>query len=265
MNTTPPTPGTPASGPANPTPPPIPQMKGADGQPMLGMDPTDTIPVAGVSGAMEAILRQPRRVVQQLRLPNAGGLIVSLLVVGIVCALIYGFVTGSFSGAAQYWAAPVKVVSGMLLSAVICLPSLYIFACMGGSKARLIELTGLLAGLIALMALLLAGFAPVAWVFSQSTDSIVMMGILHLFFWMIAAVFALRFMHQGVALLGTRSLAGLHVWALIFILVMLQMSTALRPLIGTADTFLPKEKRFFLGHWIQCVQDACDKPRKNAD
>lgn len=265
MNTTPPNPGIPTTGASNPTPPPIPQANGTDGQPLLGMDPSDTLPVGGVSGALEAILRQPRRIVHHLRMPDPAGLIVSLLVIGIVCALIYGFVTGSFSGAVQYWAAPVKVVSGLLLSAVICLPSLYIFACMGGSRARLIELTGLLAGLIALMALLLAGFAPVAWVFSQSTESVVMMGILHLFFWAIATVFAFRFMHHGVALLGTRSLAGLHVWAFIFILVMLQMSTALRPIIGTADTFLPKEKRFFLGHWMQCVEDACDKTRKHGD
>ena len=36
------------------------------------------------------------------------------------------------------------------------------------------------------MTALLIGFAPVAWVFSQSTDSIFMMGLLHFCFWLVA-------------------------------------------------------------------------------
>lgn len=37
----------------------------------------------------------------------------------------------------------------------------------------------------------------------------------------------------------------------IFTVVTLQMATSLRPLIGTAETFLPQEKRFFLQHWAE--------------
>jgi hypothetical protein len=43
------------------------------------------------------------------------------------------------------------------------------------------------------------------------------------------------------------------VWVIIFMLVMVQMTTALRPLIGTADTFLPTKKEFFLAHWADCM------------
>ena len=42
----------------------------------------------------------------------------------------------------------------------------------------------------------------------------------------------------------------LLVWTGIFFLVTLQMSTSLRPLIGTADTLLPTKKKFFLEHWF---------------
>jgi hypothetical protein len=35
----------------------------------------------------------------------------------------------------------------------------------------------------------------------------------------------------------------------IFVLVVLQMTTALRPLIGTSKNFLPKEKKSFIAHW----------------
>jgi len=41
---------------------------------------------------------------------------------------------------------------------------------------------------------------------------------------------------------------------LIYLLVVLQMTTALRPLVGTADTFLPTEKKFFVKHWLDSLK-----------
>src|SRR5262245_12873898 len=145
-------------------------------QPPPGENPEDRVPIPNVITAIEAILRQPRRVMCQLRQPGAGGLIVRMLLVTIFCALVYGVVVGSFSMHQQLWAAPVKIAGGLLLSALICLPSLYIFTCLGGSRARLAEIFGLVSGLLMLTTILLVGFAPVAWLFSQSTTLINCMG-----------------------------------------------------------------------------------------
>jgi len=174
----------------------------------------------------------------------------------MVCALIYGVVVGTFSGGAQYWAAPVKIAAGLLIAAAICLPSLYIFACLSGSQARLIEVLGFVAGLLMLMTLLLIGFAPVAWLFSESTNSVAWMGTLHLLFWFIATAFGLRFLSGAFAQTNARSQAGLSTWIIIFVLVALQMTTALRPLVGTADTLMPTEKKFFVRHWFDCLEQA---------
>ncbi len=46
---------------------------------------------------------------------------------------------------------------------------------------------------------------------------------------------------------------GTLVSTLIFILVNLQMSTALRPLIGTSQQLFPQEKKFFLAHWLENI------------
>jgi hypothetical protein len=43
---------------------------------------------------------------------------------------------------------------------------------------------------------------------------------------------------------------------IILILVVLQMTTALRPIVGTADSFLPKEKKFFLNYWGECLKSS---------
>ena len=142
---------------------------------------------------------------------------------------------------------------GLVISALICLPSLYIFSCLSGSQARLVEVFGLLAGLLALTTILLIGFAPVAWVFSESTKSLPAIGALHLIFWLIATCFGLRFLHTGFTHLSAHSGAGLKVWMLIFLLVAFQMTTALRPIIGTSSSFWPQEKKFFLSHWSECL------------
>jgi hypothetical protein len=229
-------------------PPVIPPAPGP-----LGEDPAERAPIPNAIVAIDAMLRHPRRVMYQLRQPGAGKLIAMMLFVAVVCSLIYGVVVGTFSGGTQLWAAPVKIAGGLMVAAFICLPSLYLFTCLSGAQARLAEVCGLLAGLLMLMTILLVGFAPVAWVFSESTESLAWMGTLHLIFWLIATVFGLRFLHAGFSHSNARTRAGFHTWVIIFLLVALQMTSALRPILGTSDTFWPTGKKFFLAHWVQCL------------
>src|SRR5215468_3394441 len=148
----------------------------------LGDLTEDRDPIAGVTAAVESILRQPRRIFFHLRQPGSTWLVCWMAAMAVLCGLIYGIVVGTFSMGTQLWAAPVKLAGGLLVSALICLPSLYIFTCLSGSQARLSEIFGLVAGLLMLMTILLIGFAPVAWLFSQSTESVIWMGVLHLTF-----------------------------------------------------------------------------------
>lgn len=239
-------------------PPPVPESaRGGTADPATPPPPClpsdDHMPIPTAATVIESMLRQPRRVLNQLRRPGSGQLICWMVGVSIVCSLIYGVVVGAFSGGTQLWAAPLKIAAGTLLSALICLPSLYIFACLSGSPARLVEIAGMVAGLTLLMTLLLVGFAPVAWVFSQSTGSVVAMGGLHLVFWLVSTWFGLRFLNAGFGTQPGR-VDGIKVWMIVFVLVMLQMTTAVRPLIGTADTLLPTEKKFFVKHWLESVK-----------
>jgi hypothetical protein len=247
----------------NPVPPQIPPVVGSNEPRPMGEDPSDRAPITNVAAAIDAILRHPRRVMFQLQQPCAGKLIAVMLFVSIVCSLIYGVVVGTFSGGQQLWIAPAKIAMGLIISALICLPSLYIFTCLSSSQARLVEICGLLAGLLMLMTILLIGFAPVAWIFSQSTESLAWMGTLHLVFWFIATFFGLRFLSAGFSHSNAKSHAGLYTWVVIFLLVAVQMTTALRPIIGTSNNFLPKEKKFFLSHWGDCLdaQDSNSKSR----
>ena len=218
--------------------------------PPLGEVESDRQPIASLVTAIEAVLREPRRVLFQLTQPQQGRLVRNLVFVTVAASFIYGLVAGTFSGGEQLLAAPVKITGGLLLSAVICLPSLYIFSCLSGARARLGEVCGLFAAFLALMTILLIGFAPVAWVFSQSTDSVATMGALHLLFWFIATGFGLRLLERGFRHHGAHN-GPLWIWTVIFLLVALQMTAALRPIIGTAPTLLPTTKQFFVAHWVE--------------
>lgn len=235
-------------------PPALPPLPAASYAPGPGDDPSDREPIRHLVEMVEALLRQPGRLIHQLAHGGPGQLLPPLLALAACLMAVYGLIVGSFSGGVQWWAAPVKTAAGMLATSAICLPSLYIFACLGGSPARLAAVAGAMGGMLSLMTLLLIGFAPVAWLFSQSTNSVVLIGSLHLLFWAVAAGFGIRFLVAAFHRFGLRSNAGLKVWIVIFLLVSLQMTVALRPLVGTADTLLPVEKRFFVAHWLMCFE-----------
>jgi hypothetical protein len=42
----------------------------------------------------------------------------------------------------------------------------------------------------------------------------------------------------------------LRLWGFIFVLVVLQMSTTLRPLLGIYEPLRANEKKFFVTHWF---------------
>ncbi len=240
-----------------PTPPPIPTANGGPApQPARQPNPYEFTPMLGernLPSVLEALLKHPGRVVWELTNGKARSVMAALLLITVVSLAIYGVVTGSLAGGSQLWIAPVKIVGGSLLSLFICLPSLYIFLCLSGANVRLRQVAGLAMASACLTALLLISFAPVAWVFSQSTDSIALMGILHMVFWVVALWFGLGFLARSATISDAAGGSNLNVWMLIYIVVSLQMMTAIRPIIGRADTVLPTTKQFFLAHWVDTL------------
>ncbi len=242
--------------PSSPAPPPLPNP---DQPRLVKLDLQPLTAPATFVTVIEALLKQPGRILHECK--QGGGRVPAILLIGAVLGLaVFGVLLGTFSGGTQYWAAPTKIVGGVLASLIICLPSLYIFSALGGMEARLPQIVGMLLAMIALTALLLLGFAPVVWIFSQSTESVGFMGFLVLAFWVIALFFGFRLLLAAANTFGMTTGHYLLVWMGIFLLVTLQMSTTLRPLIGTADTLLPVKKKFFLEHWFDEL--GADQPNR---
>lgn len=194
----------------------------------------------------EALLRRPHALIPRLGGP---GVMAKFVMIALLSFLLFGVVLGCFAKHEQLWAAPAKLAAGLLISGIICFPSLYIFATLAGARVNPSQLASALAGALALAGLLLLGFAPAVWIFAESTDSFGFMGFLGLGAWLIALVFALRFLKTLVVATGGSQFGPMVVWSIVFLLVTLQMTTSLRPILGRSDSLLTQEKKFFLQHW----------------
>jgi hypothetical protein len=208
---------------------------------------------ATASSVIETLLKNPARIIHELKLGRGGVVSSYLVLLGLVGIVIYGVVVGSLTGGMQMLVAPAKLALGTIVAALLCLPSLYIFISVGGIDAPIRSVAGSLFAAVCLCALLLIGFAPVAWIFSQSTDSIPFMGALHLLFWCIGIGFGLRLIGAMCRLAGAREHAQLRIWMLIFLLVCFKMTATLRPIIAHSDRFFPSEKKFFLSYWFESM------------
>ena len=82
----------------------------------------------------DALLKTPAKVAFELvqgRASATAGILLGLL---LICLTAYGWIMGTFAGGSQLWLVPLKFTIGTFLSALICLPSLHIFASMSGGR-----------------------------------------------------------------------------------------------------------------------------------
>jgi hypothetical protein len=201
------------------------------------------------ASALDLLLRRPDVLFERLEGERGQRLLRQLGAMAVLGHLVCGLIVGSFSGGMQWWAAPAKILGGMLVTAAICFPSLYIFVSFTGAEAKPRHVIALLLSLLALVGVFLAGFAPIAWVFSQSSTLVGFIGAVHLVIWLVSIFVSQRVVTAGLRHWKARRWGIVGFWVFVFVLTSLQMMTALRPLIGSSDFFFDPEKLFFLENW----------------
>ncbi|MBN8459559.1 MAG: hypothetical protein J0M04_17150 [Verrucomicrobia bacterium] len=245
-----PAPQTPTAPPQVPAPASVPPPQPPPLEPAMPENPD-------LKTLFESLLRRPHALIPRLGSPGVSRRFAGLAAVSL---LLFGLVLGCFAKHEQLWAAPVKITAGLLIAGVICFPSLYIFSTLAGARVTMAQLASALAGALALAGLLLLGFAPAVWIFAESTDSFGFMGFLAIGAWLIAMIFALRFLKTVVFATGGNQFGPIVVWSIVFLLVTLQMTTSLRPILGRSPDFLTQEKKFFLQHWGETMDRSLNSP-----
>lgn len=200
---------------------------------------------------VESLLKSPADLLRAARARR--GPMFGLGVLVATTMLANGLVIGAFGGGAQFLWVPLKLSLGLFLCALICLPSLHIFSCLSGAQQSLRDTGAALLMGVALMGLVLVGFAPIAWLFSQATSSAVVLGGLHLAFLGVSIAFGMRLLGRAMTALNEHPIRGIGWWTVIFVLVVLQMTTTLRPLLGSSDGAVMHGKLFFVTHWLSSL------------
>ncbi len=202
-----------------------------------------------------SILRSPADFTEQIRdTAKIGRLIAFLTAAALVGAAVFGFAIGSFVDWKVALLDALKMAGVVAFSFALCCPTLYVFACMGGSRLPAVRLCAL--GLVSMATLgcLLAALAPILWLFSVSTETLGFIVLFSFLLGLVAVAFAGRPILGAAAKGIVASGAGLWMWLILFFIVALQTTTLVRPMlepVGAAR--YPQGKCFFLEHFGKTV------------
>ena len=220
------------------------------------MNTPETPPRPPPASLMAALLKSPEHVTNAIAEDkNAIRHGLTLLAYALLFHAIFGLAIGFFGGASVAMMAAIKTPLIALCSLLLCLPSLYVFSSVGGTPITLSQTIMLGAACLAMIGLLLIGLAPVAWLFSASTQNLPFVVMLTIFLWLISVLFAVRFIRRSRANPVFQRIGGIGIWFIVFILVSLQMTTCMRPLLEKSvagKTWWAADKKFFLAHFASC-------------
>lgn len=235
--------------PTESTSPPEPEPVAAPRDALRG---SGAVVADGLAGIVSALVQAPANLLAEQNRPGRAT-VRRLVTVTLASMLVVGLVVGSFSGGMQMLVVPLKLGVGLLVCAALCLPSLYVFSSVAGAEQSLRETVLALSMGVALIGVLLVALAPVTWLFSQSVTSSAAMGAIHLLSLLAASLVGLRLLERVMRALNGRRIAGMRAWGCMFVIVMLQMTTTVRPLVGPYEGAVFGERTFFVAHWLETL------------
>jgi hypothetical protein len=203
----------------------------------------------GMLGSLDELLRRPTAGFERARAgAPIGGWALRVLAGSLACCVLYGAASGFFAGGAQIGIAAVKAPIIVAWSALLCLPSLYVFGLLAGASLTQSRFIVTLVGFVGMLALVLVGLLPIEWLFSVSSKSLAFVVWLHLVLWGIAIVFGARFLR---AALPEMPAAAVVLWLALFCVVCFQVTTFLRPTLWREPNapMVERGKLFFLDHF----------------
>jgi hypothetical protein len=156
---------------------------------------------------------------------------------------VYGAVLGSTHSLLQAVSSALKLPILFLITLLICIPALYIFSVLFGSRQRLRQSIALVMSAITVTAVLLLSFAPITFFFMLTTSGYQFFKLLNVLFFVIAGGLGMAFLSQGMQVVSTSDkqegtkMRGLvlYVWIVLYAFVGSQMAWTLRPFIGYPD------------------------------
>ncbi|MBE9065497.1 actin-binding WH2 domain-containing protein [Leptolyngbya cf. ectocarpi LEGE 11479] len=168
--------------------------------------------------------------------------IFSLLVVSCIFFAVYGAIIGSSSSLLQMLASMVKLPALYLITLGICLPTLYFFDILFGSKLNFRQYSAMLMTTVAVISVLLFSFAPVVLFFLISIQGYNFFLLLNVAVMGLTGVIGVRLFYQGMRHVVGPDAAGSQLrnrlllgWLGLYALVGSQLGWTLRPFFGAPN------------------------------
>lgn len=204
------------------------------------------------------LLRERQQFLEQIRQGSKlKSKIIGLLISSAVFFAIYGAIIGSSNSWLQALFSAVKLPALYLLTLIICFPTLYFFNVMFGAKKTFEQFLALLMTAIALIAVLLFGFAPVSLFFLLSINNYQFFVLLNVVIFAVTGFLGVQFFYHGMKFLSEEDVEGkeirlniLRFWLGLYAFVGFQLGWTLRPFFGLPgepfQVFRDKGDNFYL-------------------
>ena len=202
--------------------------------------PPDAAPRTGRLVDLEVLLRNRFRFFAEIR-DGVGILskIRTMFVYSAIFLAVFGAVIGSEHSVRQVLASSVKLPLLFLITALICLPTLYFFNTIFQAPLSLSQTLALLLSAITVTAVVLLAFAPVTLFFLVTTSQYQFYKLLNVAIFAISGWIGVRQLGQGMLMLTAQERRSarvrgrmLQVWILLYAFVGTQMAWTLRPFFG---------------------------------
>ena len=206
--------------------------------------------------AFHDLLSDPLAILE--RGPGTGvGSALALLAGSVVLWGLYGAAAGFFQGGTQILVAALKAPLIILVALLLCLPSLFVFSAMAGTRWTTRTFLAVLAGFTGTLAMVLLALLPVSWLFSSSSRHLSTAMVFQFLLWVVALALSEKFLRKALVALGTRP-SALVLWTGLFLLVSLQVTTMMRPVLlrkPGGGVFVTGKKSFLEQMWYVFDKD----------
>ncbi|MGC1306448.1 MAG: hypothetical protein WA885_04405 [Phormidesmis sp.] len=166
--------------------------------------------------------------------------IASLLVSSSFFFAVYGAIVGAYGSGLQILSSAIKLPALYLITLIVCLPTLYFFDILFGSKLGFKQYTTMALTAVAIISVLLFSFAPVILFFLISIKDYYFFLLLNVLVMAVTGAIGVRLFYKGM-----RDMVGgpeaieqnlrrylLQGWVLLYGLVGSQLGWTLRPFLG---------------------------------
>lgn len=171
---------------------------------------------------------------------------------------VYGAIIGAFHSPLQILSSAIKLPALYLITLLVCLPTLYIFNALFGSKQSIAQHFTYLLTAVSVISILLCGFAPVTLFFLITVNDYSFFLLLNVAIFALTGILGVSFLYQVMRPIADGDEGAkirtsiLRFWLVLYGFVGSQLGWTLRPFFGSPgqfELFRPREGSFFSGVW----------------